>query len=209
MDPPVIEMESPCTATDFELQMVYRAIRDLNPKQTYMEIGSRSGGSLASFGTMFDVGSLLVALDLAKDTVAGEMNRETLRGTVGQLEGAGYEAVLISMNSTSPEAVEAVREALGDRLIDMLLIDASHEGFCVYQDVKNYVPFVRPGGLIAMHDVGPVQYLGKKQKRNIRACTIRNLHNCHAAWFDLAMSHKKKILIQEDVGYGLVWKNDD
>ncbi len=202
------ELESPRASTIFEIEVLVEHIRKLGPLNTYMEIGSRSGGSLASFGKLFPHDSLLLALDLAKETDAGKTNRITLLEVIDQLTTGGQKPVLIDMDSTTPEAIEAVRSVLCETQVDVLLIDGGHEGHTVYQDVENYVQFVRPGGLIIMHDVGPTQYLGTRSKSRIRAGTLRNFYNCYAAWFNLAMSHKRKMIVQEDAGYGLVWKDD-
>ena len=46
--------------------------------------------------------------------------------------------------------------------IDLLFIDANHEYRAVLRDFNNWVPFVKSGGVVALHDVGEV-YDGPKR----------------------------------------------
>jgi MMP 1-O-methyltransferase len=48
------------------------------------------------------------------------------------------------------------------RPIDLLFIDANHEYRAVLRDFNNWVPFVKRGGVVALHDVGEV-YDGPKR----------------------------------------------
>jgi glycosyltransferase involved in cell wall biosynthesis/predicted O-methyltransferase YrrM len=43
-----------------------------------------------------------------------------------------------------------------DRAIDVLFIDASHEYDAVHRDFRLWSPFVKLGGIVALHDVSPV-----------------------------------------------------
>ncbi len=55
--------------------------------------------------------------------------------------------------SQSDAADVEVRRALGDRRADLLWIDGDHAYESVKRDFELYAPRVRPGGLIAFHDV--------------------------------------------------------
>ena len=46
-------------------------------------------------------------------------------------------------------------EILAGRPIDFLFIDADHRYVGVKKDYQLYAPLVRPGGLIAFHDIRP------------------------------------------------------
>jgi hypothetical protein len=57
--------------------------------------------------------------------------------------------------SNKPSTIDAVRTLLGSRKIDFLFIDGGHTQDVVEADVTNYVPCVRPGGIVAFHDILP------------------------------------------------------
>jgi hypothetical protein len=57
------------------------------------------------------------------------------------------------MNSQLPAAEAALRAALDGRSIDLLLIDGDHRYEGVKHDYETYSKYVRPGGLIAFHDI--------------------------------------------------------
>jgi predicted O-methyltransferase YrrM len=48
-----------------------------------------------------------------------------------------------------------VRDALGGRPLDLLLIDGDHRYRGVTADFDTYTPLLRPGGLIVLHDIVP------------------------------------------------------
>jgi predicted O-methyltransferase YrrM len=54
-------------------------------------------------------------------------------------------------------------EQLGGELVDFLFIDGDHTVERVARDYEDYKPFVRPGGLIAFHDIVERQVLETNQ----------------------------------------------
>jgi predicted O-methyltransferase YrrM len=48
---------------------------------------------------------------------------------------------------------QRVARELGDRKVDFLFIDGDHTEAGVAQDYNDYREFVRPGGIIAFHDI--------------------------------------------------------
>ena len=58
-------------------------------------------------------------------------------------------------SSYSPAVIERVRRWLGRDRFDFLFIDGDHSYSGVVQDFLAYYPMVRPGGLIAVHDIAP------------------------------------------------------
>lgn len=201
--------EFPRASGPFERQVVYREIHEISPRQTYLEIGTSSGGSLASFGSLMDPGARLVAVDMAMPTTNGARNRKILHGVLDSLTADGFDPHLVSGDSTLPGTVKAVMGVLKGRAVDVLLIDGGHSGAVTFQDAMNYVPLVRPGGLVILHDVGPTIYMGSCGKRlNIKSECPAQIRNCFAAWADLASWHRRAMLVQDGLGYGLVWLNE-
>lgn len=60
--------------------------------------------------------------------------------------------VAVSGDSKHPAVRQAVREALGGP-VDVLFLDGDHSYDGVRRDHEIYGPLVRPGGLIAFHDI--------------------------------------------------------
>ena len=62
---------------------------------------------------------------------------------------------LVRDDSHSAEGLEQVKSRLGGEAIDFLLIDGDHTYEGVRQDFETFAPLVKPGGLIAFHDILP------------------------------------------------------
>jgi predicted O-methyltransferase YrrM len=62
---------------------------------------------------------------------------------------------LIRDDSHRPETLAAVRESLAGRPVDFLFLDGDHTYNGVRTDFEMYAPLVRPGGVIAFHDIVP------------------------------------------------------
>jgi hypothetical protein len=61
----------------------------------------------------------------------------------------------IRADSHQPETQKRLAALLQGEKLDFLFIDGDHTAAGVLQDFEDYAPFVRPGGLIALHDIRP------------------------------------------------------
>jgi hypothetical protein len=111
--------------------------------KSYLEIGSKFGGSLWHVACAMPLGSRLVAVDLVGDLDLNEC--------IKRLKSLGYDARLLIGDSVDPKVVDAAR-VLGP--YDLCLIDANHHEPYVRQDWANYGPMAR---MVAFHDIGWVQ----------------------------------------------------
>ena len=116
---------------------------------------------------------------------------------VRRLRDKGCESDIGWGSSWLHKTQEAAKALLGDRPVDALFIDGNHSGYGVFADMRAYVPLVAKGGLVMFHDVGPCP--GPNMQ------TLTNVNACFAAWKDLALRHTRKLIVQANVGYGLVW----
>jgi len=108
--------------------------------RSYLEIGSRHGGSLLAVTRALPKYSRAVSVDLEGGA--------QLKAIVGDLQQAyGYEVHLFIGDSVDPKIVANVR-ALGP--YDLVLIDANHTEPYVRQDWLNYGPMAR---IVAFHDI--------------------------------------------------------
>lgn len=112
---------------------------------SYLEIGSKFGGSLWKIANALPVGSRIVSLDLPW---GDKSTQPHLEACVRELKKKGYDAHLILGDSTSPEIIAKVK-ALGP--YDAAFIDANHTEPYVRKDWANYGPMAN---LVAFHDIG-------------------------------------------------------
>ncbi len=127
------------------------ALADLFAKEgvsSYLEIGSKFGGSLRRIAEVMPKGSRIVAVDLPNGTKAWRESSVALTGLVRKLSDNGYDARVIWGDSQAPEIVERVRE-LGP--FDAVLLDADHRLPGVTRDWENYGPM--SNRLVAFHDI--------------------------------------------------------
>lgn len=118
-----------------------------------LEIGSQGGGTLFLFARVAAPDALLVGTDLPPDGYGGGLS--DWRATLFERGFAGPQQRVRTVRGDShAEATKArILEALDGGPVDFLFIDADHTYDGVKRDFELYAPLVRPGGLIAMHDI--------------------------------------------------------
>src|ERR1700730_8284587 len=79
----------------------------------------------------------------------------TNTGKLRCIARAGERLQFIEGNSYADQTVSRVRRCLGTHQFDFLFIDGDHSYAGALADFKAYYPLVRPGGLIACHDIVP------------------------------------------------------
>jgi predicted O-methyltransferase YrrM len=121
--------------------LVAELLRD--PPKTVVEIGSAGGGTFLAWCLAADPDAIIVSVDIHD----GEEERERMRGYGRQ----GQAVRMIKGDSHAPDVLRRVRKATGG--VDFLFIDGDHSYESVRADFEDYSPLVRPGGLIAFHDI--------------------------------------------------------
>lgn len=125
-----------------------------DPPCTVLEIGTARGGTLFLLARVAAEDALLVSVDLPEGPFGGGYPpwRAPLYRSFA---GPGQKVELVRGDSTDPRTVERVEALLENRPIDFLLVDGDHSYRGVTRDFETYAPRVRPGGLVAFHDVRP------------------------------------------------------
>lgn len=163
--------------------------------RSYLEIGSKYGGSIRAIGEALEVPSRLVSVDLpagGKPKVWPESKR-SLEQTINDLCGLGHSAHLVWGDSTDPAIVAAVR-ALGP--YDAVFIDANHTLPYVTKDWQNFGPMAR---LVAFHDIGWVSRDGQNGKGALEPPILwRSIKDGYR--------HVEKKLEKRDNGIGVLWR---
>jgi predicted O-methyltransferase YrrM len=122
--------------------------------QVVVEIGTASGGTLFLLSRAAAPNALLVSLDLPGGSFGGGYQawRKPLYRSFARAE---QRIVLLRGDSHAPAMAARLRGLLAGRPIDVLFIDGDHRYAGVKADFAAYSPFVRPGGLVAFHDIVP------------------------------------------------------
>lgn len=126
------------------------ALADIFRKEnvrSFLEIGSKFGGSLERLANAMSIGSRVVSVDLPRGTRAWPQSEAELKATVSRLQLKGYDAHLIWGDSTAPEVIAQVR-ALGP--FDAIFLDGNHTRPFVENDFANYGQIAR---IVAFHDI--------------------------------------------------------
>lgn len=146
-----------------ELRDFLVLVQQLRPRAV-VEIGTALGGTLFLLTRVAAPDAILVSVDLSSPSDLSYGG-----GNVAQ-RGPFYEAFalddqlvhFVAGDSHDTETRAEVEQRLGGRDVDLLFIDGDHSEAGVAQDYESYRDLVRPGGLIAFHDVvdGPPNLVG-------------------------------------------------
>ncbi len=109
-----------------------------------LEVGTSKGGTLYLFSKVADPAALLVSIDLRL------RNRKLLQS----FARARQRIELIEADSSAPATLARIR-GLFPRGVDFLFLDGDHSDEGVRRDFDLYHRLVRPGGLLALHDIVP------------------------------------------------------
>ncbi len=137
-----------------EITALAREVAALEPK-VILEIGTARGGTALIWAHLAE--KKLVTCDL--------LNKRGFADLVRAFPppGSACEVSVLIGDSHSPAFAEEVKAALDGDPVDFLFIDGDHTEQGIAQDYEMYGPLVRPGGLIAFHDIVDDQPLPTNQ----------------------------------------------
>jgi len=129
--------------TKEEMWAVIECLNTINPKNI-MEIGVQFGESsniwaqycLDNNGMFFGI----------------EILTERIKSNLPNLGNPSLLKYIFKGNSKDENIINQVKTILGENLFDFIFVDGGHDVDDVYQDIKNYAPLLRSGGIIAFHD---------------------------------------------------------
>jgi cephalosporin hydroxylase len=133
----------PAQNPDEILPLIARATAE--KPRVICEIGTQDSGNLFLLARLLQTASYCVAVDLEF--------RNSWRAK--RMVGSHCELRFIRGSSQSHLTFARVRNALKGRPVDLLFIDGDHSYSGAMRDFVNYRTLVRPGGLIAFHDIVP------------------------------------------------------
>jgi predicted O-methyltransferase YrrM len=129
-----------------ELTGLAHLVRKVRPLRT-LEIGVYQGGTIALWAQLIPTNGTLIGVDFKFSE--GIENRIRAKMKTGQ------SLHLLEGNSHTIETRAQLFGIIGNDNLDFLFIDGDHSYEGVSQDFKDYSPLVRPGGMVAFHDILP------------------------------------------------------
>ncbi len=127
-----------------EIIRLAQAVAALQPR-TILEIGTARGGTLLIWSSLAQ--ERVITCDL--------VHRDAQRPLLEALPppGSNCRVTLLTGDSHAAEFKQRVARELNGRKADFLFIDGDHTERGVARDYEDYREFVRPGGIIAFHDI--------------------------------------------------------
>ena len=173
-----------------ELSELLHILRELHPERI-MEIGMDKGGTMALWSQIADADACLIGLDIKIGTGVEALIKSKLK--------VSQTLLLIESDSHAAAAKQRVLEALGGNQLDFLFIDGDHSYEGVKQDLENFSSLVRPGGLIALHDIVPDYHV------RFGIQTDHDAGGVHQFWREISRSFPHYEFVENTAqdGYGI------
>ncbi len=127
-----------------EITALARAVAQLKPK-VILEIGTARGGTLLIWSQL--ASEKVISCDLRDLRVQAPLFRAF------PPPGSSCRVALLSGNSHDAVFKQRVARELDGEQADFLFIDGDHSETGVADDYRDYREFVRPGGIVAFHDI--------------------------------------------------------
>ena len=119
-----------------------------------LEIGTANGGSLFALMRVCAPDAHVISVDLPHGKFGGGYPLWKLP-IYKAFAASDQRLDLLRGDSHVPETLARVKSLLRGEMLDFLFIDGDHSYEGVRQDFESYRSLVRPGGLIAFHDIAP------------------------------------------------------
>lgn len=128
-----------------EIAELVEIIRAERPRRT-LEVGTAGGGTLFLLAWASADDARLLSLDINPF----HRPRRRLYRSFGR---RGQTVEILCADSHLLETRSAVAAFFGGEPLDVLFIDGDHSDASVRRDFELYAPLVRPGGIVAFHDI--------------------------------------------------------
>jgi cephalosporin hydroxylase len=136
-----------------EIEELYRIVCKLSPSGV-LEIGTARGGTLYLWTQAAKDNAMIVSVDLPGGEFGGAYPSCRVP-FYKSFAKPGQTMHLLRKDSHQPETVKEVEALFDSAPADFALIDGDHTYEGVKADFLNYGRLVRPGGIIAFHDILP------------------------------------------------------
>lgn len=137
-----------------EIMSLTNAVAALKPKNI-LEIGTARGGTLFIWANL--ASSKVISCDLEDAGVKRSLYKAF------PPPGSQCKVIHLSGDSHNKDFLKKVEAELGGKQVDFLFIDGDHTEVGVEADYNEYHHLVRPGGIIAFHDIVEKQAIPTNQ----------------------------------------------
>ncbi|MDJ0741055.1 MAG: class I SAM-dependent methyltransferase [Gammaproteobacteria bacterium] len=134
-----------------EIERLFEIICDLQPERV-LEVGTARGGTLYLWAQAASDNATLVSVDLPGGDFGGAY-ADCRGGLYQAFARQGQNLQLLLADSHRPETRQKVVDHFYGEQIDFAFIDGDHTYEGVKADFLDYGKLVRPGGIIAFHDI--------------------------------------------------------
>ena len=178
----------------WEIKQLYKVVQELKPRRV-LEVGTAKGGTLYLWTQVAVKDATIVSVDLPAGEFGGAYPLCRIH-IYRAFARDDQKLHLLRDDSHKFQTIQSISEIFGSHPIDFVFIDGDHSYERVKADFFNYAPMVRPGGLIALHDILPRHDLPEIQVDRL--------------WQHLKKSYRVKELIGPEgsgrrIGIGLVY----
>ncbi len=124
---------------------IIRAFRVVQGCKTYVEVGSRDKGNVAWVSTLADDSAHLIDIDIEPNPQAESKLLRFIKNTQRFTSIVG--------DSVGESTIANLHLALDGTLADAIFLDSSHMYSHIMREVDLYMPFLKPGGFMLIHDI--------------------------------------------------------
>ena len=161
---------------------------------SYLEIGSKHGGSFWRISNVLPKGSRVVSVDLPHGDGSFKDTEPNLRQCVSELKNRGYDSHLFLTDSTDATTIESVK-GLGP--FDLVFLDGNHSDPFLRSDWLHYGSLAT--ALVAFHDIS---WPPSKPPPKGMSCDVMGF------WKNLKKDHKHVEFCRrrDECGIGVLWR---
>lgn len=168
--------------TPKEIEGLYRLVLDLNPNRA-LEIGTAKGGTLYLWCQAATDDATVVSIDLPWGKFGGGYDEPRAK-LYEAFAHDDQKLHLLRGNSHDTATHEKIRGLFDQQPIDFVFIDGDHFYPGVKADFIEYGKMVRPGGLIAFHDICPATHDAEIEVNQLWKQLVGKLPTQEFVWVD-------------------------
>lgn len=140
------------TQQQLEIRTLATLVRELRPR-CILEIGTSRGGTFYIWTRLAEDDATLISVDLPPAWTLDDPEEARKLALFNSFRLDRQSVHFVRRDSHLPETQNEVRSLLRGTPVDFLFIDGDHSYEGVKRDFLDYGPLVRPGGIIAFHDI--------------------------------------------------------
>lgn len=170
-------------------EALFNIVKSLPKKSVIVEIGSLAGRSTTAIGlSSLGRGNRIFAIDVFTSKLPhfrDKLPEDYYPVFLSNITKNGIDSLVEPIKSRS----EIVGQDWNEK-IDMLFIDGGHTYNQVKLDFELFYPHVRPGGIIALHDVGE-QWTGIWKLWNEKKHLLSNIQNVFSLFWGIKIKDER------------------